>query len=302
MDASIRQEMRDFLTSRRARITPEQAGLRTFGNSARRVPGLRREEVASLAGVSVDYYNRLERGNAAGVSDTVLDALARALMLDDAERAHLFDLARGGQASAPRKRRRSQRQGIRPAVQQMLDAMSGVAAFVRNARLDIVGANQLFRALYSDHFDDPTQPQNMARFLFLDPRATSFFVEWDQVANDVVALLRTEAGRDPHDRDLTDLVGELSMRSEPFRKLWATHNIRAHDPGAKRFYHPLVGELTLTFETLELVGDPGLTLTVYTPEPGTKSAEALNLLGSWTTPDPADGRVRQEHHRGTRGN
>lgn len=289
MDTSPGQEMRDFLTSRRAKITPEQAGLRTFGNSARRVPGLRREEVASLAGVSVDYYNRLERGNAAGVSDTVLDALARALMLDDAERAHLFDLARAGQATTPRKRRRSPQQGIRPAVQQMLDAMAGVPAFVRNARLDIVGANRLFRALYSDHFDDPTQPQNTARFLFLDARATSFYVEWDRIANDVVALLRTEAGRDSHDRDLTDLVGELSMRSEPFRKLWAAHNIRGHDPGAKRFYHPLVGELSLTFEALELVGDPGLTMTVYTPAPGTKSEEALNLLGSWTaTPDPVE--------------
>jgi transcriptional regulator with XRE-family HTH domain len=276
-----KNEIREFLTSRRGRITPEQAGLRTYGGGPRRVPGLRREEVALLAGVSVDYYTRLERGNAAGVSETVLEALVRALQLDDTERAHLFDLARAAHTSTPRRRRRS-RQGIRPAVQHMLDAMSGVPAFVRNGRLDIVGANRLFRALYSEHFDGAAQPQNTARFLFLDPRATSFYVDWDRIANDVVAVLRAEAGRDPYNRELSDLVGELSMRSELFRKLWAAHNVRTHDTGLKRFHHPLVGELTLTFEALELVADPGLTMSVYTAEPGSKSEEALNLLASWT--------------------
>jgi transcriptional regulator with XRE-family HTH domain len=288
------KEIREFLTSRRGRITPEQAGLRTYGNSPRRVPGLRREEVALLAGVSVDYYTRLERGNAAGVSDTVLEALAQALQLDDTERAHLFDLARAAHTSTTRRRRRPQRQ-IRPAVQHMLDAMSGVPAFVRNGRLDIVGANRLFRALYSQHFDDTAQPQNTARFMFLDPRATTFYVDWDRVAHDVVAVLRAEAGRDPYDRELSDLVGELSTRSELFRKLWAAHNVRSHDTGLKRFHHPVVGELNLTFESMELVADPGLTMTVYTAEPGSKSEEALSLLASWTaTPDEEATRADHE--------
>jgi transcriptional regulator with XRE-family HTH domain len=294
------KEIREFLTSRRGRITPEQAGLRTYGSSPRRVPGLRREEVALLAGVSVDYYTRLERGNVAGVSDTVLEALARALRLDDTERAHLFDLARAAHTSTTRRRRRP-RQQLRPAVQHMLDAMSEVPAFVRNGRLDIVGANRLFRALYSQHFDDEARPQNTARFLFLDPRATTFYVDWDRVAHDVVAVLRAEAGRDPYDRELSDLVGELSTRSELFRKLWAAHNVRSHDTGLKRFHHPVVGELNLTFEAMELVADPGLTMTVYTAEPGSRSEEALNLLASWTaTPDGEEtdaDRDEQPRHR-----
>jgi transcriptional regulator with XRE-family HTH domain len=277
-------ELREFLTSRRGRITPEQAGLRTFGG-ARRVPGLRREEVALLAGVSVDYYTRLERGNAGGVSDSVLDALARALQLDDIERAHLFDLARARQASSPRRRRRAQ-PPIRPTVQHMLDAMAGVPALVRNGRLDFLGSNALGRALYSEPFDTPVQPPNAARFVFLDPRARTFYAEWERVASDVVAVLRAEAGRDPYDRDLSDLVGELSTRSEPFGTLWAAHNVRRHDTGLKRFNHPLVGELTLTYESLELVADPGLTLSVYSAEPGSRSEQALGLLASWTaTPD-----------------
>jgi transcriptional regulator with XRE-family HTH domain len=296
-----RTELREFLTSRRARITPEQAGLPTYGTGPRRVPGLRREEVALLAGVSVDYYTRLERGNAGGVSDTVLEALARALQLDDAERAHLFDLARTTQTSAPRRRRRVQQQ-IRPTVQHMLDAMAGVPAFVRNGRLDILGANGLGRALYAGHFDVPAQPPNTARFFFLDARAPTFYVEWDRVAKDVVAVLRAEAGRDPHDRDLSDLVGELSMRSEVFRTLWAAHDVRAHDTGRKRFQHPVVGELNLTFEAMELVADPGLTMFVYTAEPGSKSEQALSLLASWAaTPDQestdADHEEQPRHRR-----
>jgi transcriptional regulator with XRE-family HTH domain len=275
-----RSEIREFLTSRRAKITPEQAGLPTFG-STRRVPGLRREEVALLAGVSVDYYTRLERGNAAGVSDTVLEALARALQLDDTERAHLYDLARAAHTSPPRRRRRSQ-QLIRPSVQHMLDAMSSVPAFVRNGRLDILGTNRLGRALYSEHYDGAMQPVNTARFVFLDPRATTFYVDWDRVARDGVAVLHAEAGRDPYDRELTDLVGELSTRSELFRALWAAHDVHRHDTGLKRFRHPVVGELSLTFESMELVADPGLTMFVYTAEPGSKSEESLKLLASWT--------------------
>jgi transcriptional regulator with XRE-family HTH domain len=296
-----RNEMREFLTSRRAKITPEQAGLRTFGGT-RRVPGLRREEVALLAGVSADYYIRLERGNASGVSDAVLEALTRALQLDDTERAHLFDLARATQTSAPRRGRRAQQQ-IRPSVQHLLDAMAGVPAFVRNGRLDILGANELGRALYADQFDSPVQPPNTARFFFLDDRATTFYVEWERVANDVVAVLRAEAGRDPYDRGLSDLVGELSTRSELFRTLWAAHNVRRHDTGLKRFDHPVVGELNLTFEAMELVADPGLTMFVYTAEPGSKSEQALNLLASWTaTPDEetahADHEEQPRHRSG----
>jgi transcriptional regulator with XRE-family HTH domain len=279
-----RSEIREFLTTRRARITPEQAGLRTYGNSSRRVPGLRREEVALLAGVSVDYYTRLERGSANGVSETVLEALARALQLDETERAHLFDLARAAQTPTPRRRRRAHQ--IRPAIQQMLDAMTTVPAFVRDGRLDILGANQLGRALYAQHFDSPAQPPNTARFVFLDDRSRDFYADWDRVAADVVAVLRAEAGRDPYDRDLSDLVGELSTRSELFRTLWAAHNVRTHDAGTKRVHHPLVGELKLSFEAMELVADHGLTMFVYTAEPGSKSEQALNLLGSWTaTPD-----------------
>lgn len=276
-----RSEIREFLTTRRARLTPEQAGLRTYGSGPRRVAGLRREEVALLAGVSVDYYTRLERGNAAGVSDTVLEALARALQLDDTERRHLFDLVRVAQPATTRRRHRA-RQQIRPAVQQMLDAMTTVPAFVRNGRLDILGANRLGRALYSQHFDSHAQPPNTARFVFLDDRSTSYYADWNTISADVVAILRAEAGRDPYDRDLSDLVGELSTRSELFRTLWAAHNVRTHDTGIKHVHHPLVGELNLNFEAMEFVADPGLTMFVYTAEPGSRSEEGLNLLASWT--------------------
>jgi transcriptional regulator with XRE-family HTH domain len=281
---NAKSEIREFLTTRRAKITPERAGLRTFGGT-RRVPGLRREEVALLAGVSVDYYTRLERGNVAGVSETVLEALARALQLDEVERAHLFDLARAG-AAHPAPRRRSRAQRIRPSVQVLLDAMTAVPAFVRNGRLDLLAANALGRALYSQQFDSPFEPANSARFLFLDPRAQDFFPDWDRVAHDAVAVLRAAAGRDPYDRDLSDLVGELSTRSEPFRVLWAAHNVHRHETGVKRFHHPVVGDLTVTYETMELVADAGLMMFVYTAEPGSKSEEALNLLASWAaTPD-----------------
>jgi transcriptional regulator with XRE-family HTH domain len=280
-------EVREFLTSRRAKITPEQAGLRTYGTT-RRVPGLRREEVALLAGVSVDYYTRLERGNASGVSETVLEALARALQLDEAERAHLFDLARAAQATTP-TRRRSAPQRVRPSVQRMLDAMTGAPAFVRNGRMDILAANRLGYALYSEMYVGPRRPANTARFVFLDQRATDFYLDWEQVATDAVAILRSEVGRNPYDRALSDLVGELSTQSELFRTRWAAHNVRYHDTGVKRFHHPVVGDLTLTFETMTLVGDSGLTMFAYTAEAGSNSEEALDLLASWTaTLDPAE--------------
>jgi transcriptional regulator with XRE-family HTH domain len=283
-----RSEIREFLTTRRARITPDKAGLPTYGSGPRRVPGLRREEVALLAGVSVDYYTRLERGNAAGASETVLEALARALQLDEPERAHLFDLARAGQPTARPRRRRGPQQ-VRSSVQRMLDAISGAPAFVRNDRMDILAANRLGRALYSEHFSDPRRPVNSARFIFLDPRAPGFYLDWERVSRDAAAVLRSAAGRDPHDRDLTELVGELSLQSELFRTNWAAHNVHFHDTGDKRFHHPVVGELSLTFETMRIEADPQLTMFVYTAEVGSKSEDALNLLASWTaTPDPSE--------------
>jgi transcriptional regulator with XRE-family HTH domain len=289
-----RSEIRDFLRSRRARITPEQAGLPAYGSS-RRVAGLRREEVALLAGVSVDYYTRLERGNARGVSDSVLEALARALQLDEAERAHLFDLARGAQPAVPARRRPAGQQ-VRPVVQQALDAMTGAPAYVRNRRSDILAANQLGRALFAPLFDTPARPANTARFVFLDPRADSFFAEWDRVASEIAASLRSEAGRDPCDRGLSDLVGELSTRSEAFRTRWAAHNVRFHHTGVKRLHHPVVGDLTLNYQTMQLTAGTGLTMAVYTAEPGSASQDALNLLASWVaTSDRTEtgGEVRQ---------
>lgn len=274
-----RNEIREFLTSRRARITPEQARLRTYGTGPRRVPGLRREEVALLAGVSVDYYTRLERGNLGGASDTVLEAVARALQLDEPERAHLFNLARA-QLTAGRPRRRSSPRRVRPGVQQMLDAIAA-PAYVRNGRMDILAANKLGQALYSQVFDSPRRPPNSARFAFLDPQAPEFFADWEKVADDAVAVLRSEAGRNPHDPDLTALIGELSTQSEDFRVRWAKHNVRYHHTGRKRIHHPVVGDLELGYEVMKLVADEELTMFVYTAEPGSRSQESLNLLASW---------------------
>jgi transcriptional regulator with XRE-family HTH domain len=274
-----RNEIRDFLISRRARITPEQAGLPAYGAN-RRVAGLRREEVAMLAGVSVDYYIRLERGNARGVSDSVLENLARALHLDEAERAHLYDLVRAAN-TGPRAPRRPARQQVRPAVQRLLDAMIMAPVYVRNGRMDVLAANRLGRALFAPLFGSPAKPTNMARFIFLDPAAADFYQEWDQLASDTVALLRAEAGRNPTDRALSDLIGELSTRSDVFRVRWAHHNVRQHRSGIKHFHHPVVGDISLAYESLELVADPGLVLNGYSAEPGTASEDALNLLASW---------------------
>jgi hypothetical protein len=275
-----KDEIREFLTSRRAKITPQQAGLPVFGGT-RRVPGLRREEAAMLAGVSVDYYTKMERGDLRGVSEGVLEALARGLRLDDAERAHLLDLARASGPTATTRRRRGTPQRVRPSVQRIIDAMTHAPALVQNGRGDVVAANRLGYALYSEMDLAPGQPANHARFVFLDPRSERFFVEWDRVADDTVAMLRTEAGRDPHDRDLTDLVGELSTRSDQFRVRWAAHNVRAHQTGTKRYHHPVVGDVTLTYEILELAADPGQVVLALSAEPGTPSADALSLLGSW---------------------
>jgi len=277
-------DIAEFLTSRRAKITPEQAGLPTYGR--RRVKGLRREEVASLAGVSVEYYRRLERGNVTGVSELVLEGLARALQLDDAERAHLFDLARAANPATP-KRPRPVKHRIRPVVQRILDQVDA-PALVRNSRLDHVGANAFGRALYAPMFESREQPPNSARFTFLEPAAVDFYPDWDVVASELVAHLRSEAGANPYDRKLSDLVGELSTRSDEFRVRWAAHNVRFHRTGTKRIHHPVVGDLELSYETMELSADAGLTVAIFTAEPGSASQQALDLLASWTaTPAPA---------------
>jgi transcriptional regulator with XRE-family HTH domain len=277
-----RREVREFLGSRRARITPQQAGVPLYGGR-RRVPGLRREEVALLAGVSTDYYTRLEKGNLSGVSDGVLDAIARALQLDDVERAHLFDLARIANASPVRVVPRRAPQRVRPSVQRILDSMTGTAAFVRNGRLDVLAANQVGYALYSPAFVDPSRPVNLARFIFLDRRSAEFYADRDGIARAAVGSLRAEAGRSPHDRALSDLVGELSLRSEEFRVRWAAHDVKYYRSGVQPFHHPLVGDLTLDYDALELPADPGHTVIAYTAEPGTPSQDALNVLANWST-------------------
>ena len=276
----LNNEIRDFLSTRRARITPEQAGLPAYGGN-RRVKGLRREEVAMLAGVSVDYYIRMERGGLAGASESVLDALADALRLDEAERTHLFALARESGARG-NQRKRTAPTSIRPGVQQMLDAMTDAPAWVRNGRHDIVAMNQLARALYSPVLADPRRPANTTRFIYLNQEAArEFFVDYDRIANDAAAMLRLEAGRNPHDKALIELVGELSTRSELFRRRWAQHDVTFHRSGQKRLRHPVVGQLDLDFEGMELASTPGLYLNVYTAGPGTPTADALKLLASW---------------------
>ena len=292
-----RQEVREFLVSRRAKITPEQAGLPA--GSKRRVPGLRRSEVATLADVSVEYYAKLERGNLAGVSTSVLDAVARALQLDDAERAHLLALAHAADGTSAILRRPKNKQWTpHRSLQWTLDAVTGGPAFVRNGRMDLLAANRLARAFYSEVYASQLQPPNIARFQFLDPASRRFYPDWDLFADVCVAILHTEAGRDPHDKGLHDLVGELSTRSDEFRKRWGVHDVRHHGTGSKTFHHPVVGNLTLAYEGLELATEPGLTLTIYTAEPGSPSDEALRLLSSWAATDEAEGPAHPSAARG----
>jgi transcriptional regulator with XRE-family HTH domain len=294
----VRAQIREFLSTRRARITPEQAGLPVYGGDRRRVPGLRRSEVASLAGISPEYMTKLERGNATGVSDSVIDGLAHALQLDEAERAHLEDLLRAAGSTRP-PRRRPARQRVRTTVQRILDSMTAAPAFVLNGRLDILAANNLGLALYSPIYTDPARPANNARFVFLDPTAAEFFRDYDKAANDTVALLRAEAGRDPYDRDLTDLIGQLSTRSEEFRHRWAAHNVRIHTSGVKLLHHPFVGDIDLSFESFPAPADPSQSLLIYTAEPGSPTQDALNLLASWTAtadhPGPTHASRDEEH-------
>jgi transcriptional regulator with XRE-family HTH domain len=273
-----RSEVREFLTSRRAKVTPEQAGLPAYGGG-RRVQGLRRSEVAQLAGVSVEYYTQLERGSLRGASESVLNAVAGALQLDEAERAHLFDLARAASGS-PGARRRPTAQRIRPGIQQILDSQLS-PAWVGNGRGDILATNRLARALFSLLYDDPSRPVNSARFRFLNPRAAEFFRDWESTGTESVAALRSAAGKNPYDKALTDLIGELATRSEEFRTRWAAHDVRLHRTGVKRLHHPVVGDLDLSYEVMELPADPGLTLAIYAAEPGSPTHQSLNLLASW---------------------
>jgi transcription regulator MmyB-like protein/helix-turn-helix protein len=275
-----RNEVREFLSSRRARISPEQAGLPAYGGN-RRVKGLRREEVAMLAGVSVDYYVRMERGNLASASDSVLDALASALQLDEAEREHLYALARESGAGGSRRKRRTPGT-VRPALQQVLDAITDAPAWIRNGRHDVLAMNQLARALYAPVLADPRRPANTARFVYLNREvAEQFFVDYDKIARDAAAMLRLEAGQNPHDEDLIALVGELSTRSELFRKQWASQDVRYHRSGRKRLRHPAVGQLDLDFETMQIPSEPGLQLNIYTAPANTPTADGLKLLASW---------------------
>jgi transcriptional regulator with XRE-family HTH domain len=293
VDVERKEEIRDFLISRRAKISPEQAGIPNYGE-LRRVPGLRREEVAQLAGVSADYYTRLERGSLRGVSDAVLEAVASALQLDEAERTHLMDLARTANLPSWRAARRPPQQRVRPGVLRLLDGMTGAVAMVQNGRSDVLAANLLGRALYGPVFEStaaagpetPSRLPNQARYLFLDPGAGDLYPDWRAIAASTVAMLRSEAGRNPHDRALNELVGELTTRSGLFAALWAGHDVRIHTTGTKRFHHPVVGELSLQFETLHLPGDEGQTLFTFTAEPGSASENALTFLASWAASPP----------------
>lgn len=281
------QDVREFLMSRRSRITPAQAGLPAYGGT-RRVAGLKREEVAMLTGVSTEYYARLERGNLRGVSDSVLESLAAALQLDEAERAHLLDLAKAAAPSRASGKRRV-RAELRPSVQRILAGMTGTPAYVRNSRMDIVAANSLCFALYGGILSPETLPLNLARFMFLDPRSQDFFLEWNTIADDLAAALRTEAGRNPHDRALNSLIGDLATGSTEFSTRWARHNVRFHRSATKTLHTPLVGDIELTGDSLELPGE-GLTLIAYTAEPGSHAQQQLAFLTSWS----ATGKRRAE--------
>jgi transcriptional regulator with XRE-family HTH domain len=273
-----RAEVADFLRTRRDRITPDRAGI--LGGGRRRVPGLRREEVALLTGVSVEYYARMERGDLAGVSAEVLDALSHALRLNEAETDHLHDLARAAGPSPARRKRAAVEQTVRPTLQRFLDAVTGAPMWVRDRRMNFIAANPLGRALYAPVLDDPANERNTARFTFLNPAARIFFPDWEQNASDVVATLRSYAGQTPLDKKLTDLIGELVTRSDTFRHQWSRHDVRHHRAGVKRIRHPAVGDLEFSYEALDLPANPELFMFAYTAEPGSPTEERLKLLGS----------------------
>jgi transcriptional regulator with XRE-family HTH domain len=280
-----RTEISSFLTTRRARLTPEQAGVPRY-SGARRVPGLRREEVALLAGVSADYYARLERGKVAGASREVLEAIARALQLDDDERAHLFDLVRTTQRRAPRTRA-TERATVRPGIQRVLDSIE-TPAFVQNARLDRLASNRIGRALYSLPEDGSRDRFNYAHYLFFDPRAKTFHRDFAQAEHNVVARLHAASAQDAYDKELIEVIGRLSTQSEEFRTLWASHDVFRYRSGAKLLTHSEVGDLEFGYESFELSTDPGLVMLVYTIEPGSPTEHAMRLLASWNAPAQLD--------------
>lgn len=279
-----KDEVGEFLRSRRDRLTPQRAGI--IGGGRRRVPGLRREEVATLADISVDYYAKMERGDLRGVAPEILDAVARALQLDEAETDHLHDLAR---AADPHPRKSRGDQTVRPSLQRFLDAVTGAPVWVRDRRMDVIAANPLGRALYRPLLEDADGRGNTARFLFLSPAARNFFPDWEEGADDIVATMRTYAGQNPRDKRLTNLIGELVTRSDAFRMRWAAHNVRHHRTGIKRIRHPEVGDLELVYEAMELPANPEWFMFGYTAEPGSPTEECLKLLGSLAaTPDPSE--------------
>ncbi|MFF8402538.1 helix-turn-helix domain-containing protein [Streptomyces sp. NPDC014846] len=272
-----RAELSEFLRSRRARLKPEDVGLPDFGRH-RRVPGLRREELAQLAGVSVAYYTRLEQGNGRNVSAEVLDSIARALRLTDAEHAHLTHLAK---PKSHKKKPAARQQQVRAALCRLLDTMDGVPAYIVGRRSEILAWNRTAAALFGDWAELPAAERNWARMVFLRPEYRELFVDWEQKAIDIVCGLRMNAGCHPDDPRLSALVGELSVKSEEFRLLWATHDVKEKSHGVKRLRHPLVGELSLHFESFRLPDDTDQSLVTYHAEPGSGSAESLRLLASW---------------------
>ncbi|AYN39716.1 XRE family transcriptional regulator [Streptomyces dangxiongensis] len=274
-----RAELSEFLRSRRARLKPEDVGLPDFGRH-RRVPGLRREELAQLAGVSVAYYTRLEQGNGKNVSAEVLGSIARALRLTDAEHAHLTHLAK---PKAHKKKPAGRQQQVRPALRQLLDTMEGVPAYVVGRRAEILAWNRMAAALFGDWAKLPPGERNWARLVFLCPGYRDLFVDWEQKAIDIVCALRMDAGCYPDDPRLSALVGELSVKSEEFRRLWATHDVKEKSHGVKHLHHPLVGELALAFETFRLTDGSDQALITYHAEPSSPSAGSLRLLASWGT-------------------
>ena len=278
-DVDYRKDVQDFLVSRRARVSPEHAGLPSYGGK-RRVPGLRREEVAMLAGLSVDYYGRLERGHLAGASESVLEAVARALLLDDAERQHLFDLARHSESTAARRPRHPKPAATPSAAVSSILAGMTIPAYVRTSRLEIIAANELCRALYGGALDEDRLPVNLARYVFLDPHSRGLFLDWDLVADGLVASLRLQVGRDPRDKPLSDLIGELTTRSDEFIGRWARGDVRLHRTARKRLHSRIVGEIELTGTALELPGDD-LTVVAYTADVGSQAEDQLQLLATW---------------------
>ncbi|GGJ33534.1 helix-turn-helix transcriptional regulator [Streptomyces brasiliensis] len=277
--------MAEFLRSARSRLTPQEAGLDDPSLSRRRVSGLRREELARLAGVSVDYYTRLEQGRSRSASAEVLDALATALHLDDAERSHLHTLAR----PQPARRRRPRPQRIDPATWDLLDTLqqAGRPAFVLGRRLDVLAHNQLAGRLITDFRALPAAERNQARFVFLDPHARELYRDWAHVAADTAAMLRLDAGRHPDDPALSALVGELSIHSQEFRHFWSDNKVHRRTTGTKDYHHPLVGDLTVTYQALTPADDPDQILFIYGTEPGSPSETSLRLLAGWGM-EPAD--------------